>query len=98
TPTSSLFPYTTLFRSPCGTRSIEGGIAPQVGVFGQRSCINESMYGADSRDQVERGNPRTPPLCRQNGGEERNDDYDDDAVSSLRSEEHTSELQSRENI
>ena len=70
-------------HQPRGTRSIEGGIAPQVGVFGQRSCIDESMYGADSRDQVERGNPRTPPLCRQNGGEERNDDYDDDAVSSL---------------
>jgi hypothetical protein len=68
---------------PGGPRSIEGAIAPHVGVLGQGSSGNESMCRANSRDQVERGDARTPPLCRQEGGQEGNDDYDDNAVGSL---------------
>ena len=70
-------------HQPGGTRRSEGAVAPYVGVFGQRSCRYEIMCSAKRRDQVEREEARPPPLCRQDGGYEGNEDYEDDAVQRL---------------
>src|SRR5436309_10813695 len=63
-PRSTLFPYTTLFRSPAGR------------------CTPD-------RDDPRRGGARHPSRSVQPGGPR---------LVRLRSEEHTSELQSRENL
>src|SRR3712207_7685568 len=72
-PRSTLFPYTTLFRSPCERLAPESGVArPGDETLGQ-------PVWADIRGPGERAAAAMPP-----GDEQR------------RSEEHTSELQSRQ--
>src|SRR2546428_8990811 len=75
-PRSTLFPYTTLFRSH------HGGAQP----VGQRQVVHDLLGPAVG------GGPAHP---RQDRGDQREADH---AVGQLRSEEHTSELQSRSDI
>src|SRR5699024_12802582 len=70
TPTQTLFPYTTLFRSENGKENLRGRVAP--------SCCY--LYGSAAHPAPERARKRESDLCL--SGERR-------------SEEHTSELQSR---
>src|SRR3712207_7625686 len=70
-PRSTLFPYTTLFRSPAGVRDAQ---ERQVGVDGQEFLVLGNRVAAD------RGGPGLQVSGR----------------VVLRSEEHTSELQSRQ--
>src|SRR5690606_41709803 len=88
-PRSTLFPYTTLFRSglEVALEAARVGGRRRVGEFGQRphlvrQRVEEEFYDADRRLIVEDG------------------DQDDLArrCRERRSEEHTSELQSRENL
>src|SRR2546428_3382743 len=75
-PRSTLFPYTTLFRSPCPDRDqVERGEACQHGVLSQA----DDVVGADLLEEAE-----------QFGLGE--------AAIETRSEEHTSELQSRSDL
>src|SRR5690625_7118973 len=76
-PSSTLFPYTTLFRSARTAETLDGG----VGI----DCDNDVMMTADEFDQPVDGRSRVLEVV------------DDDVTDALqfRSEEHTSELQSR---
>src|SRR5690606_41668886 len=76
---STLFPYTTLFRSAAGGRRGVGGAGDPGGVKGG---------GIPSRRQLDRGSVAQ-------GGVDAVDEF---AGAEARSEEHTSELQSRENL
>src|SRR5690606_39594064 len=75
-PTSTLFPYTTLFRSR--TRTFQR--MPMCGDGGQRGRCGASRL-------PHRGHGATAPTSRTSRSRPR-----------VRSEEHTSELQSRENL
>src|SRR5690606_41452775 len=90
-PNSPLFPYTTLFRShPCGTARMGrrddrmAVVDPECRVIGV-----EGLRVADSSvfPRVTNGNLNAPSIMT---GEK--------AADHIRSEEHTSELQSRENL
>src|SRR2546422_7007732 len=70
-PRSTLFPYTTLFRSPVGLHGLFTMMALVRGVTHDSSLARSMAYPSASR------------VSRSTG------------VASLRSEEHTSELQSR---
>src|SRR2546422_4353154 len=72
-PRSTLFPYTTLFRSLAGAQALAGTGFPVVGVA---STIDNDVNGADITIGVE-------AIDRLK------------TTASSRSEEHTSELQSR---
>src|SRR5690606_42165925 len=82
-PISTLFPYTTLFRSPAARANCPGSAAPGFGRRGTRS----------------RPGP-APGRLRLAGRERLRPDRDlpDADLEPARSEEHTSELQSRENL
>src|SRR3712207_6893271 len=75
-PRSTLFPYTTLFRSPPGARGVARAGLPRhpLGRVPPREAADDARArdGADDRPLPRRRGPR------------------------LRSEEHTSELQSRQ--
>src|SRR3712207_8789340 len=75
-PRSTLFPYTTLFRSSASTRRARLAVARVEG--GVRAGVIRAAIGA-LLDAV------FPPRCAGCG-----------ATGSFRSEEHTSELQSRQ--
>src|SRR5690606_41925467 len=83
-PSSTLFPYTTLFRSCCAcslrspssTRKADSARARTLASSSRRSCSGSHIWIAPSRS---RRSCVRPPVAR-------------------RSEEHTSELQSRENL
>src|SRR5437762_11432079 len=86
-PLSTLFPYTTLFRSEYARASLCASANPALGSSTlwskRRKCI--SRIG-NVPGHLERRS-WTRPLCRIFGGAER-------AFHPTRSEEHTSELQS----
>src|SRR2546430_12334627 len=67
-PRSTLFPYTTLFRSPDAIREMLGQVAPLQGRGEQDACIALAIIQVHRHDEH------------------------------LRSEEHTSELQSQSNL
>src|SRR3712207_8929607 len=67
-PRSTLFPYTTLFRSPCGTNP----------------CPRSSNSGATARSPSSQSAPACPSAACAS------------TPTAERSEEHTSELQSRQ--
>src|SRR3712207_7207879 len=75
-PRSTLFPYTTLFRSTVSASAPKGGRADGADPDGPRQAGLQVPRGGRS----ERDSPGRPPL----GGQR------------PRSEEHTSELQSRQ--
>src|SRR5690606_41458087 len=85
-PTSTLFPYTTLFRS-------------ELGIYPRDPFVNLDTEGVGElvRIAAERGRATRPDLklgiCGEHGG-----DPASIAFCEERSEEHTSELQSRENL
>src|SRR3712207_8639615 len=74
-PRSTLFPYTTLFRS----RYVPAYVAAQLGGAVLAAITVWSVHGDAGREQAVLG--ATLPV---------------DGVSGVRSEEHTSELQSRQ--
>src|SRR5690606_41520518 len=82
-PTTTLFPYTTLFRSDPISHplTLHGQLGPQI-LIAQRA-----------RDRV--GIEQVPLPAE---GSDALEDRDHDAGVIRRSEEHTSELQSRENL
>src|SRR5207247_5554469 len=77
-PRSTLFPYTTLFRSPAAERACGQGRAGAAVDNGSHTAPAGPARSAIAAE------PATPPALR---GASRAD--------SIRSEEHTSELQSR---
>src|SRR3712207_8730174 len=83
-PRSTLFPYTTLFRSTC--------VARVAGLPGERGCrglvLGVVVVVERDRQLVGVGLVRGPHLRGRGGGGGR--------VDQPRSEEHTSELQSRQ--
>src|SRR5690606_41504228 len=86
-PTSTLFPYTTLFRSaqpqafePCRPRA---ALRPDDRAGGRRDAGGAALRHLPRRRRREAGGP---------------DRSQADADRLRRSEEHTSELQSRENL
>src|SRR5207302_10792899 len=90
-PTSTLFPYTTLFRSPPSDRdpSFRASRGPSRG--SQRGWIEGGALRADPQRPRARGpvHPRPQRALRRAPVHR---------PPSTRSEEHTSELQSRENL
>src|SRR5690606_42143382 len=96
-PCSTLFPYTTLFRSPLivlnelgGEDAHESGQNDQVGRMGideRGECL---IIGGSVGEfsMIENGARNTGP-----GGA-----LQTEGIGAVRSEEHTSELQSRENL
>src|SRR5207302_10986441 len=94
TPLSTLFPYTTLFRSNgswCGPSATRGGTGP----------TNPDWFRVGGGDgfytQIDPTDYNTIYSESQNGAMSRLDLKTGRNVS-IRSEEHTSELQSRENL
>src|SRR5690606_42142946 len=89
-PGSTLFPYTTLFRSSTSLHRLTSGSArssPRVGRSPRKSGRGAGSPGPDAAG-ADGASRHTPKLARQ-------------AASRhilRRSEEHTSELQSRENL
>src|SRR3712207_7042440 len=81
-PRSTLFPYTTLFRSELGTEVVHA-----LRRRGQDQA-------ADPQDQRARG--RDEQRTRECGGEQRDRRPEGEQGPPDRSEEHTSELQSRQ--
>src|SRR3712207_7490641 len=79
-PRSTLFPYTTLFRSGCAPVHLRGWVSECV--FDEQPFTG---VGKDARVQIP-GYAAT----------DRRDDVDVASSASTRSEEHTSELQSRQ--
>src|SRR3712207_7435608 len=85
-PRSTLFPYTTLFRSSSATRTRSSASGPRASANGVSSKPSRRRHSAGSATRPTRtaGPPPSapPPSVRDLGGR--------------RSEEHTSELQSRQ--
>src|SRR5690606_40359396 len=97
-PRRTLFPYTTLFRS---ARALRGGgpCRQRLGaqhLGGHARVTRRSHEAAGSAPPARRVPPQSPP-CRLVMGR-RSAVYSDSALTAARSEEHTSELQSRENL
>src|SRR3712207_7643770 len=89
-PRSTLFPYTTLFRSPAHERP--RAVGPRDRGGGKHEAVLEQCAGdrADlGIDRRDAGRREAPEILGR-PDEDRRD------VSVLRSEEHTSELQSRQ--
>src|SRR5690606_39698282 len=93
--TSTPFPYTTLFRSAdrCAQqleRARLGHARRHVHRFVARHVLTDAV----DREKA----PLTRKVQTEESAQHRIRDVEDARVSALRSEEHTSELQSRENI
>src|SRR5690606_41857034 len=88
-PRLPLFPYTTLFRSVF-THLVR--LLPPLDVLVRLLARVPHRHPALLRHLVEQPHHLPPPLLRQRR------DRDPDDVPVVRSEEHTSELQSRENL
>src|SRR5690606_42032314 len=87
-PRSTLFPYTTLFRSFSNSENLnEGARALQPAVLTLSTCDQTSL------------SPLSFPLSRKTAsGQEEEEEEKERTRTRFRSEEHTSELQSRENL
>src|SRR3712207_7725538 len=81
-PRSTLFPYTTLFRSVAQRGGVEGPRAARLGRQGHRL-----LDGTAALDRIDR---------RRHGARRWTTQPPPSASSRTRSEEHTSELQSRQ--
>src|SRR5690606_41499671 len=82
-PRSTLFPYTTLFRSPVRDLAAAGALE-------RAHQLEHRIAGAGAEVHGERPRVREQPLERGQVAARQ--------VDHVRSEEHTSELQSRENL
>src|SRR3712207_7646409 len=78
-PRSTLFPYTTLFRSALGHLGIEPAAAPELDARGIRSGLDQ---GTENRPRAIDRKAEVIAIRA--------------ALIGVRSEEHTSELQSRQ--
>src|SRR5205807_9749590 len=89
-PRSTLFPYTTLFRSQAGKNAEEGGQA------GKRRRVVGRQREQHYRDAYH----RLPDAGNLHSEKERDDgrDFQQRTIGTIRSEEHTSELQSPCNL
>src|SRR5690606_42087033 len=89
-PASPLFPYTTLFRSFFSAPRSPRWLSPALRLLTQSSFQSQSQWNtsasATSTALVSSTSPAPKPASRSA------------ATSVTRSEEHTSELQSRENL
>src|SRR2546430_9050713 len=92
-PRSTLFPYTTLFRSRQGPVEVDPEVTPAVGV----------RHGIGRREAD--GEAHAPARCSAAGcvlsaafSAVSNTRRASNCVSAMRSEEHTSELQSQSNL
>src|SRR3546814_3598232 len=89
TRTDTLFPYSTLFRSPIVSRSDRGGPIVSIGSFRRWRIRRRVGIQDDTRQPIERSAVH---------GRTRLAAFSDRLISSIRpafrSEEHTSELQS----
>src|SRR5690606_42130495 len=91
-PRSPLFPYTTLFRSLGGSRESRGGSSPAPWRYAKQGT-RRSVSAAQCTGSWRRSPSRTPRRrCRVAARRRR------ESFPAARSEEHTSELQSRENL
>src|SRR3712207_7380801 len=81
-PRSTLFPYTTLFRSRQGIDFDRVGLAIVDGEGARQGVLAHDVHGARAADALAAGAPE--------------DERRIDLVLDPRSEEHTSELQSRQ--
>src|SRR5690606_39696955 len=94
-PQSTLFPYTTLFRSHVLNEKLNSLLAPHK--EGAKTAAKEMVQEVVRKTVVptpevpikERPTPETPPIPELSKAE---------SARVARSEEHTSELQSRENL
>src|SRR3546814_10570313 len=101
TRTDTLFPYTTLFRStdlvgtPRPFARTDEKVSPRVGLI-LKPRDNISVYGSYSRSFLPRSGDQflTMSATQQNLAPERFTNYEVGAKWDIRSEEHTSELQS----
>src|SRR3712207_7992861 len=89
-PRSTLFPYTTLFRS---LRALPGRFAPAHRSRTLRALQREPPHGAHGDPTV--AGPGTH-LAEQEGRNAGRGGGADERLPAVRSEEHTSELQSRQ--
>src|SRR5690606_40954062 len=83
-PHATLFPYTTLFRSAGTTRQAVSRRVGTVGADGPSACHPPGGGAASGHERFNRAGAH-PANCQPSAGV-------------ARSEEHTSELQSRENL
>src|SRR2546425_7617359 len=88
-PRSTLFPYTTLFRSRAGARRLAEERAPILDRIGLRRC-GELIHEALDHEHVVGGTHATP----ERGVQDRLLVPHELHLDRRRSEEHTSELQS----
>src|SRR3712207_8170442 len=88
-PRSTLFPYTTLFRSPRGKDSAP--VSMTIWSIETRPTIGwrRPRISTEASELISRGSPSAYPTGRMLRLVDR-------AVTYVRSEEHTSELQSRQ--
>src|SRR5690348_18025265 len=92
-PRSTLFPYTTLFRSPSAASTSRRSTPSMDCPIARRRTPSETSSSSSAESS-------TPTSCRvaratrHEVGVEDSADDDDDVSDGVRSEEHTSELQS----
>src|SRR5690606_41651943 len=86
-PTTTLFPYTTLFRSKNVEKYKRENQISDVGMEAQAYMQQSAQYGQQLADIENRISVVSSMQ-----------DYMNSSDNGLRSEEHTSELQSRENL
>src|SRR5690606_41633906 len=82
---TTLFPYTTLFRSPPGRELGPGAVDAGSARRARLSAAHCGVRRGDDRARGHAGGDAPPDDSRRRGQQ-------------IRSEEHTSELQSRENL
>src|SRR5688572_31166583 len=92
-PVSTLFPYTTLFRSPVGVIAPvgRGGTGPELGGPGREAEHHEAdgVGGGRRAGRLDDGGARRRGKVHRAGR---------GVADGVRSEEHTSELQSQSNL
>src|SRR2546430_4421282 len=92
-PRSTLFPYTTLFRSKLRLK-LAGANAPPEILFGNNAALEGKTY-------VRLENSKDVFLAAQsikNQISKKPEEFRDRKLTDIRSEEHTSELQSQSNL
>src|SRR5207302_10277370 len=95
TPTPALFPYTTLFRSDYGTRRVTGVVGGSTDAVFYQANVGHTLadnFRLYSRQELTNAYARVGTTL---GG---TDFVLQGLGLDMRSEEHTSELQSRENL
>src|SRR5690606_40849599 len=95
-PVSTLFPYTTLFRSGVGRGAQSGVLIKNAEALERMEKVNTIVI--DKTGTLTEGRPKVTAVRTQPDHGLETDELLRLAASLERSEEHTSELQSRENL